>query len=78
MLPALRAGLGIARLPDFIIDRDLADGTLVELLGEWSPSNIALHLMTPPSTLRPARVEVVIDYLSRRFRNICTRVGRAA
>ncbi len=74
MMPALLAGLGIARLPDFIIDRELADGRLVEILGDWSPMNIALHLLTPPSTLRPARVELVIEFLSQRFRNLCTRV----
>ncbi|MCA1197099.1 LysR family transcriptional regulator [Sphingomonas sp. R647] len=73
MMPALLAGLGIARLPDFIIDRELADGRLVEILADWSPMNIALHLLTPPSTLRPARVELVIDFLSQRFRNLCTR-----
>jgi DNA-binding transcriptional LysR family regulator len=77
MLPALRAGLGIARLPDFIIDEDLAAGRLVEILTGWSPMNIALHLLTPPSTLRPARVELVIDFLSQRFRNICSRVEAA-
>jgi DNA-binding transcriptional LysR family regulator len=74
MMPALLAGLGIARLPDFIIDRELADGRLVEVLADWSPMNIALHLLTPPSTLRPARVELVIEFLSQRFRNLCTRV----
>lgn len=73
MMPALLAGLGIARLPDFIIDRELADGRLVEILSDWSPMNVALHLLTPPSTLRPARVELVIDFLSQRFRNLCTR-----
>ncbi|MDR6851403.1 DNA-binding transcriptional LysR family regulator [Sphingomonas sp. BE123] len=73
MMPALLAGLGIARLPDFIIERELADGRLVEILGDWSPMNIALHLMTPPSALRPARVELVIDFLSQRFRKLATR-----
>ncbi len=73
MMPALLAGLGVARLPDFIIDRELADGQLVEILEDWSPMNVALHLLTPPSTLRPARVELVIDFLSQRFRNICSR-----
>lgn len=79
MLPALCAGLGIARLPDFIIDEELTAGRLVEVLQGWSPTSIALHLLTPPSTLRPARVELVIDFLSRRFRNICSKVeaGRA-
>ncbi len=75
MLPALRAGLGIARLPDFIIDRELAEGNLVEILTGWSPMNIALHLLTPPSALRPARVELVIEFLSQRFRNICAQVA---
>ncbi|MBA4763551.1 LysR family transcriptional regulator [Sphingomonas sp.] len=74
MMPALLAGLGIARLPDFIIDRELAEGRLVEILADWSPMNVALHLLTPPSTLRPARVELVIDFLSQRFRNLCMRV----
>lgn len=73
MMPALLAGLGIARLPDFIIDRELADGRLVEILSDWSPMNVALHLLTPPSTLRPARVELVIEFLSQRFRNLCSR-----
>lgn len=72
MLPALRAGLGIARLPDFIIDRELAEGSLVEILTGWSQMNVALHLLTPPSTLRPARVEVVIEFLTDRFRNLGT------
>ncbi len=75
MLPALKAGLGIARLPDFIIDRELTDGGLVEILAGWSPMNVALHLLTPPSTLRPARVELVIEFLSERFRNLCARTA---
>lgn len=75
MLPALRAGLGLTRLPDFIVDRDLADGTLVPLLADWQETSIALHLLTPPGTLRPARVEALIDFLTERFRH---RAGTSA
>ncbi|TKD52998.1 LysR family transcriptional regulator [Sphingomonas baiyangensis] len=71
MLPALRSGLGIAMLPAFIVDRDLADGTLVPLFAGWSPPPVALHLVTPPSARRPARVEALIDFLSQRLRNVC-------
>jgi DNA-binding transcriptional LysR family regulator len=71
MLPALCAGLGIARLPDFIVDTEIAAGRLVELLPDWAPDGIALHLMTPPSPLRPARVEAVIAFLAERFRTLC-------
>jgi DNA-binding transcriptional LysR family regulator len=69
MLPALRAGLGIARLPDFIVGDDLASGTLEAILADWAPPAIALHLLTPPSSLRPARVEALIAFLAERFRH---------
>ena len=67
MLPALRAGLGITLLPDFIVGPDLAAGTVEELLTDWSPPSIALHLVTPPNPLRPARVEALIALLVERF-----------
>jgi DNA-binding transcriptional LysR family regulator len=67
LLPALRAGLGIAILPDFIIGEDILNGTLEPILTNWSPPPVALHLVTPPGSLRPARVEVLIDYLLTTF-----------
>ncbi|HWK35754.1 LysR family transcriptional regulator [Sphingomonas sp.] len=72
MLPTLRAGLGIARLPDFIVDEDLAAGTLVEILPEWATLGIALHLLTPPGSLRPARVEALIAHFATTFKTLCT------
>jgi DNA-binding transcriptional LysR family regulator len=75
MLPALVAGIGIARLPDFIVGDYLDSGSLVEILHEWRGTPVALHLLTPPSARRPARVELLIGWLSERFRNICERHG---
>lgn len=74
MLPALRAGIGVAILPGFIVDEDLAAGRLEAVLTEWSIGASALHLITPPGTLRPARVEVLIEYLSDRLKRICGEV----
>ena len=71
MLPALRAGRGVARLPDFLVGKDLAKGTLEGVLTDWSVSAAALHLMTPPGTLRPARVEALIEFLSDRLKRMC-------
>lgn len=71
MLPALRAGLGIARLPGFIVDADIAAGTLEPVLEKWALNPVALHLLSPPGGPRPARVELLIDFLSRRFRALC-------
>jgi DNA-binding transcriptional LysR family regulator len=71
MIPALRAGLGVARLPDFLIAGELARGDLEEVLVDWSGTAAALHLLTPPGTLRPARVEALIEFLSDRLRKTC-------
>ncbi|KFG89835.1 LysR family transcriptional regulator [Sphingobium herbicidovorans NBRC 16415] len=64
MLPALRAGVGIAQLPDFIVMDGLASGDLEEILIDWRPPPIGLHLVTPPSRLRPARVKALLDYIA--------------
>lgn len=72
MLPALRAGLGLAWLPDFLVRSDLAAGTLESVLDEWAAGASALHLVTPPGGLRPARVEAVIEYLTDRLRRACS------
>ncbi|RXD03791.1 LysR family transcriptional regulator [Sphingomonas sp. UV9] len=69
IIPALVAGLGIARLPDFIVDAHIATGALVTILAEWAPAPIGLHLLTPPSPLRPARVEALIEFLANRLRD---------
>jgi DNA-binding transcriptional LysR family regulator len=69
LVPALVAGLGIALLPTFIIAEHLESGALVEILADWAPPPVGLHLLTPPSPLRPARVEALIDFLSRRLRD---------
>ncbi len=69
LIPSLVAGLGIARLPAFIIGDTMASGAVVELLPDWRPAPIGLHLLTPPSPLRPARVEALIAFLGERLRD---------
>ncbi|MBY8826047.1 LysR family transcriptional regulator [Sphingomonas colocasiae] len=73
MVPALCAGLGIAVLPGFIVDRHIAEGRLVTILQEWTRQDpVGLHLLSPPGSHRPARVERLIDFLSQRFRKLCS------
>lgn len=68
MLPLLRAGGGVAQLPVFIVDDDLREGRLVEVLTTWPVPPLALHLVTPPGRLRPARVEAFLAHLADRLR----------
>jgi DNA-binding transcriptional LysR family regulator len=62
--PALRAGHGLAIQPEFLVWEALRDGALEIAMPAWSPPPLALHLIMPPSPLRPLRVQVVIAHLS--------------
>lgn len=65
--PALLAGMGLALQPEFLIWRELKEGRLEVVMPEWAPPPIALHVVTPPGRVRPARVQVLIEYLVKQF-----------
>jgi DNA-binding transcriptional LysR family regulator len=72
VVPLLVAGGGIAVLPDFIAGDELASGALVRILTDWSLPQAYLHLLSPPSRLRPARVRALSDYLVENLKLSCT------
>jgi len=67
LMPALLAGLGIADLPDFIVGDAIASGAVEVILQDWTQAEGAVHLVTPPGGPRPARVEVLADFLANRL-----------
>jgi DNA-binding transcriptional LysR family regulator len=67
VMPALIAGLGIADLPDFIVGEAIASGEVEVILKGWKQPEGAVHLVTPPGGPRPARVEVLAEYLTKHF-----------
>ncbi|GBQ24243.1 LysR family transcriptional regulator [Gluconacetobacter sacchari] len=66
-LPALEAGLGFGVFPEFMIWDSLQAGRLEIILPDWQAPAIALYLVTPPSALRPARINALLDYLVDAF-----------
>jgi DNA-binding transcriptional LysR family regulator len=67
LVPLLRAGLGIAVQPEFVVWRDLRDGRLEAVMTDWSAPPITLNIVTPPGRARASRVSALIDFLVRRF-----------
>src|SRR5438477_485802 len=67
LLPSVIAGLGIADLPDFIVGDAIASGEVEVILKGWHQPEGAVHLVTPPGGPRPARVEVLAEFLAKHF-----------
>jgi DNA-binding transcriptional LysR family regulator len=67
IMPALLAGLGIADLPEFIVGDAIASGEVEVILKNWKQPEGAVHLVMPSGGPRPARVEVLAEYLARRL-----------
>ena len=66
------AGLGIARLADFMVARAVQQGALVPLLVDSHvPESFPIHTLTVPSRHRAPRVRAFIDFFAEQF-------GRAA
>ncbi len=75
VMPALLAGLGIADLPEFIVGEAISAGQVEVILNDWKQPEGAVHLVTPPGGPRPARVEVLADFLAAKLPTTCKRAA---
>ncbi|MBU4613132.1 LysR family transcriptional regulator [Achromobacter sp. GG226] len=62
-LAATVAGLGIARLPDFVAAPALRDGTLVPLLADCEDQPAAVYAIYPAGRHVARKVRVLVDFL---------------
>jgi len=67
LVPALRAGLGLALQPEFLAWDDLQSGLIQTTMSDWQVQSIALHIVSPPGRAKPARVQALIEFLARHF-----------
>jgi DNA-binding transcriptional LysR family regulator len=59
---AVRMGLGIAVLPNWLIEDDLRSGVLVTVLPRWKLQDLSVHVVYAGQRVLPARVSAFIDF----------------
>lgn len=75
------AGLGVVQAPRFMLEREMAAGTLRPVLTEWTTDNLPLYVVYPPNTHLSNRLRVFVDWIADLFATdelISRRSGRAA
>jgi DNA-binding transcriptional LysR family regulator len=59
---AVRAGLDVAVLPDWLIREDLLSGQLVRVLPQWNAKDLPVHVVYLEARLLPTRVRAFLDF----------------
>ena len=67
-LQAVRAGLGVCMLPDFIACPHITNGTIVSLFEDRIPDDAAIYAIYPHRRYLPAKVRAFVDYLAAWFK----------
>jgi DNA-binding transcriptional LysR family regulator len=67
LVSAALAGLGIAALPDFLIDEHLASGALVPVLVGFPPPEGGLYVVRPTGAHAPRKVRVLAEIMIEKF-----------
>jgi DNA-binding transcriptional LysR family regulator len=62
------SGLGITRLPNFVINEHLKSGALVEILKDYPTKPLPVHLIYTKQGLLPLKVRAFIDWMAPRLR----------
>jgi DNA-binding transcriptional LysR family regulator len=64
---AALAGVGIAALPDFLIDQHIAAGALVPVLADYPLPEAGIYVIRPPGDFPPRKVRALIELMIERF-----------
>ena len=61
-------GQGITVLPDFLVEKQLASGSLVRILKEYEPPDYGLYAVWPTGGFMPTKTRLLVDFLLERFK----------
>jgi len=65
---AAELGLGLACVPAFVAGEALRSGRLIRLLASFEPDPYDVHVLYPHSRHLAAKVRLLVDFLSERYR----------
>lgn len=58
-------GLGLATPPDYLVEREIAAGTLAVILPDWSVEPMPLHAVWPDNVAANNNTKALVDHLAR-------------
>jgi DNA-binding transcriptional LysR family regulator len=64
---ALLSGLGISRVPRWLVGDKLNGGELVEVLAEYQPGPTSVHVVYSPGRHLPSKIRCFMDYFAETF-----------
>ncbi|MCG7588620.1 LysR family transcriptional regulator [Photobacterium sp. OFAV2-7] len=67
LVSAARQGLGIVQVPRYHVEKDLAQGLLIELLSDYPPTPSPVSIIYPSNRKHSPRVRVFIEWLQEAF-----------
>lgn len=69
MLEAIKQGLGIGFLPEFVFRQEMAKGNIVEILSEAERPQLTLYALYPARKFIPSRLVQCIEFIEAWFNN---------
>lgn len=61
-------GLGVAIIPDYMCEHEVADGDLVQVLANWGMADVAVYALYPKHRLNLPKVKVFVDFIQAVFK----------
>lgn len=60
-------GAGVARLPGYLAEADVASGRLIQVLPEYQLAGLAIYMIYPQRLPQPAKVRALVEFLQAWF-----------
>ncbi|AHN76637.1 LysR family transcriptional regulator [Pandoraea pnomenusa] len=62
---AVRMGLGVAVLPEWLVEEDLQSGSVARVLPKWHATPLEAHIVYPAQRAMPMRVRAFVDFATQ-------------